>query len=84
MLVDTEHWYFTAGERALAEIGVALDKEQYLADMARGAGTWAQARAAGVDCAVVDNEFTASQDFSLARHRIRTLAELRQILWGTT
>lgn len=202
VLVDTEQWYFTAGERALAEIGVVLDREEYLADMARGAGTWAQARAAGVDeatidrlrevrdgyyqeylrtepieiegvvealeelsgvvrmaivttskrgdfelihrdrqirqymdfvlvrddyvrakpdpepyltalarfgaraeealvvedsarglqsavaagidCAVVDNEFTASQDFSLARHRIRTLAELRHIVLATS
>jgi HAD superfamily hydrolase (TIGR01509 family) len=49
VLVDTEPWYYTAGERALAEIGLALDKEQYLLDMAHGAGTWAQARAAGID-----------------------------------
>ena len=49
VLVDTEHWYYRAGERALAEIGLALDKDQYLLDMSEGAGTWAQARAAGVD-----------------------------------
>jgi HAD superfamily hydrolase (TIGR01509 family) len=49
VLVDTEFWYFQAGARALAEIGVVLDEEQYLSDMGQGLGTWAQAKAAGVD-----------------------------------
>ena len=49
VLVDTEFWYYKAGERALADIGFSLDKEQYLRDMAEGSGTWAQARAAGID-----------------------------------
>jgi len=49
VLVDTEPWYFRAGQRALEEIGVRIDREQYLRDISRGAGTWAQARAAGVD-----------------------------------
>ena len=49
VLVDTEVWYFRAGQRALAELGVTLDKEQYLRDMSKGPGTWTQARAAGID-----------------------------------
>lgn len=49
VLVDTEPWYFKAGERALADIGVALDRDQYVLDMSQGLGTWAQARSAGVD-----------------------------------
>lgn len=49
VLVDTELWYFRAGARALAEVGFTLDQEQYLHDMAQGLGTWARARAAGVD-----------------------------------
>lgn len=49
VLVDTEYWYYKAGDRALAEIGLVLDKGQYLLDMSQGAGTWAQAKAAGVD-----------------------------------
>jgi HAD superfamily hydrolase (TIGR01509 family) len=49
VLVDTEFWYYTAGERALADIGFALDKDHYLRDMNQGLGTWAQARAAGID-----------------------------------
>ena len=34
--------------------------------------------AAGLDCAVVHNAFTATQDFSLATHRIERLAELAE------
>ena len=49
VLVDTELWYYKAGERALADIGLTLDKDQYLRDMNEGLGTWAQARAAGID-----------------------------------
>jgi HAD superfamily hydrolase (TIGR01509 family) len=54
VLVETEHWYYKAGERALAEIGLALDKNQYLEDMSQGAGTWTQAKAAGVDAHTID------------------------------
>jgi HAD superfamily hydrolase (TIGR01509 family) len=49
VLVDTEFWYYKAGERALSEIGFTLDKDQYLRDMHQGLGTWIQARAAGID-----------------------------------
>ena len=49
VLVDTEFWYFKAGERALADIGFTLDRDQYLRDMTQGMATWAQARAAGID-----------------------------------
>lgn len=49
VLVDTELWYFRAGERALADIGFTLEKDLYLQDMSQGLGTWAQVRAAGID-----------------------------------
>lgn len=49
VLVDTEFWYFQAGRRALADIGLTLEKDQYLRDMSQGTGIWAQARAAGID-----------------------------------
>jgi HAD superfamily hydrolase (TIGR01509 family) len=49
VLVDTEFWYYRAGQRALADIGAALDKEQYLRGMSQGLGTWTQAKAAGID-----------------------------------
>lgn len=58
VLVDTEFWYHKAGERALAEIGMALDKDQYLRDMVQGLGTWAQARAAGVDEQTISQSLT--------------------------
>lgn len=35
---------------------------------------------AGIDCAVVSNEFTKTHDFSLATYRIDTLFELKDIL----
>lgn len=54
VLVDTEPWYFKAGERALADVGVVLDQAQYLRDMSRGLGTWVQARAAGLDEPTID------------------------------
>ena len=56
VLVDTEPWYFAAGRRALADIGVVLDQVQYVRDMSRGLGTWAQARSAGVDDATIDRQ----------------------------
>ena len=49
VLVDTEYWFYKAGERALADIGFTLDSDQYLRDMTQGMATWAQALAAGVD-----------------------------------
>jgi len=56
VLVDTEAWYYRAGERALADIGVVLDKEQYLHDMNLGLGTWPQARAAGIDESAINRQ----------------------------
>ena len=49
VLVDTEFWFYKAGARALADIGLTLDRDQYLRDMTQGMATWAQAIAAGVD-----------------------------------
>ena len=45
VLVDTEPWYYKAGQRALAEVGLSLDKDQYVRDMSQGLGTWDRARA---------------------------------------
>lgn len=63
VLVDTEPWYYKAGERALADIGLTLDKDQYLRDMSRGPGTWAQARAAGVDERTIDRQRKVRDDY---------------------
>ena len=56
VLVDTEFWYYKAGERALADIGFTMDRDQYLRDMAQGAATWAQAVAAGIDGQTIDRQ----------------------------
>lgn len=56
VLVDTEAWYFKAGERALADVGLTLDRGRYLRDMNQSGGTWAQARAAGVDEATISRQ----------------------------
>lgn len=56
VLVDTEFWYYKAGQRAPADIGVTLDKDQYLRDMSQGFGTWAQARAAGIDEQIISRQ----------------------------
>jgi HAD superfamily hydrolase (TIGR01509 family) len=63
VLVDTEYWYFTAGQRALADIGFTLDQDQYLRDMSQGLGTWAQARAAGVDERTIDRQREARNGY---------------------
>jgi len=54
VLVDTELWYYRAGERALADIGLTLDLDRYLRDMSEGLGTWACAREAGMDEPTID------------------------------
>ena len=56
VLVDTEPWYFRAGERALADIGFTVDQGQYVEGMGQALGTWAQARAAGVDEQTIDRQ----------------------------
>lgn len=63
VLVDTEFWYFKAGERALADIGLTLDKDQYLRDMNQGLGTWAQARAAGIDEQTISRQREVRNDY---------------------
>ncbi len=54
VLVDTEHWYYRAGQRALATIGLDLPKAEYLHDMNAGNGTWARAKTAGVSASTID------------------------------
>jgi HAD superfamily hydrolase (TIGR01509 family) len=63
VLVDTEFWYYKAGERALADIGVTLDKDQYLRDMNQGLGTWAQARAAGIGEQTISRRRAVRNDY---------------------
>jgi HAD superfamily hydrolase (TIGR01509 family) len=48
VLVDTEFWYFRATQRALAELGVALEEDLYTQRMVRGASSWELAEVAGI------------------------------------
>ena len=85
VLVDTELWYYKAGERALADIGFTVDKDQYLRDMSQGLGTWARARAAGVDEPTINRqrqvrdayyrEYLTTEDIEI-EGVVETLAEL--------
>ena len=87
VLVDTEPWYFRAGQRALAEVGVAVDLDAYLHDMSLGLGTWHRARAAGVDDETLDQlrrhrndyyqEYPQSEDIEITGV-LEALAELAQ------
>ena len=63
VLVDTELWYYKAGERALADIGLPLDQDQYLRDMSQGLGTWARARAAGIDEQTISRQRRVRDDY---------------------
>jgi len=63
VLVDTEFWYYKAGERALADIGLTLDKDEYLRNMNQGLGTWAQARAAGIDEKTISRQREVRDDY---------------------
>ena len=54
---------YKAGERALADVGLTLDKDQYLRDMRQGLGTWAQARAAGLDEQTISRQRAVRNDY---------------------
>ncbi len=65
--------YLTGLER----FGAAKEEALVVEDSSRGLNS---AVAAGIDCVVVDNDFTQAQDFSQARYRIKTLSELEDII----
>ena len=54
VLVDTEPWYYLAGKRALAPLGIDLPLDAYLQNMANGVPTWQGARDAGVSEPEID------------------------------
>ncbi len=54
VLVDTEHWYYEATRRALAELDIELDKETYRRIMIAGRNSWELAEARGVPEADID------------------------------
>lgn len=73
VLVDTEFWYYKAGERALADVGFTLDKAQYLRDLNQGLGTWTQARTAGIDEQTISRQRAVRNDYYQEYLRIEAI-----------
>ncbi len=48
VLVDTEHWYYLAGKRTLASLGIDLQLDAYLMNMANGVSVWEGPRVSGI------------------------------------
>ena len=65
----------------LKRFGATKDETLVVEDSSRGLNS---AVAAGIDCVVVDNDFTRAQDFSQASYRINTLGELKDIILTLT
>ena len=61
----------------LKRLGAGKEETLVVEDSSRGLNS---AVAAGIDCAIVHNDFTQAQDFSSARYRIGTLMELKDIV----
>lgn len=49
VLVDTEHWYFMSNKQALSELGISLNKEEYLSLMSQGISCWKLVRELDID-----------------------------------
>ncbi len=65
----------------LKRLGATKAETLVVEDSSRGLNS---AVAAGIDCAIVHNDFTKAQDFSQASHRIETLMELKDIVLDAT
>lgn len=63
----------------LKRFGATKEETLVVEDSLRGLKS---AVAAGIDCAIVRNDFTHSPDFSEATYRIEALIELRDIVVG--
>jgi beta-phosphoglucomutase-like phosphatase (HAD superfamily) len=63
----------------LKRFGASADETLVVEDSARGLQS---AVAAGIDCAIVYNEFAKAHDFSQASYRIGSLSELTDIVVG--
>lgn len=63
--------------KALELFGVSADQAIVVEDSQRGLSA---AVLAGIECAVVKNDFTSSHDFSAATYRLESLQELKSLL----
>ncbi len=53
VLVDTEHWYYMSNKQVLSELGIELDKEVYLKNMAKGISCWDLVRSMDIDESII-------------------------------
>jgi HAD superfamily hydrolase (TIGR01509 family) len=61
----------------LKRLGATKEETLVVEDSSRGLNS---AVAAGIDCVIVNNDFTKVHDFSRASYRIETLIELKDII----
>ena len=61
----------------LKRFGATKEETLVVEDSSRGLSS---AVAAGIDCAIVHNDFTRGHDYSAATHRIAALSELKDII----
>lgn len=54
VLVETERWYYEASIRALSELGVRLDFQEYMQAMTEGNGVWGKALQMGITTKQID------------------------------
>lgn len=62
VLVETEPWYFEATRRCIAELGIELNLNDYLRDMASGRSAWEHALALDVPVERVASQRAARDD----------------------
>jgi HAD superfamily hydrolase (TIGR01509 family) len=96
VLVDTEYWYYKSTQRALAELGVTLEKKLYLQRMVHGLSSWDLALEAGLDQGevvrkrqqrdVYYREYLASEDIEITGviETLELLAQRYQMAIVTT
>ena len=67
VLVDTEKWYYEATRRALSELGISIEKTQYLDFMQDGISLWNLASEKGIPAEIIqtykDKRNTYYQDY---------------------
>jgi len=54
VLVETEKWYYEASIRALSELGVELNFQEYMEVMTSGGGVWGKALSMGIPQSTID------------------------------
>jgi beta-phosphoglucomutase-like phosphatase (HAD superfamily) len=65
----------------LRRFGATTEETLVVEDSGRGLNS---ALAAGIDCAIVHNDFTQAHDFSQASYRIQHLIELKDLILDVT